>query len=147
MSEQEKIKQSQEDLKNEFVLNSLQQLKKISDFYQESPTEGELDLVALVRADLFSKGVDEGRLKRVFDHNPFVVEAKGRHTHAQQFQLCRWLNQQFEIVQVYDNIPTQLERYQVIFGASIEEWIKIWREGLLIRLRELDLPRTLNNER
>lgn len=138
---------SQEELQQDFVRESMQRMQQSCDFYKEKPKEVELDLVALIRADLFNYCVDEDRLQRVFDTNPLVIEAQGRHTHAQQFQLSRWLNQQFNIAQVFDGIPTQLERYQVIFEARPDEWVKIWREGLIVRFRELDLPRTPTNER
>lgn len=147
MKKNETIKEAQEGLAKDHVEQSLNHLKKAMDFYQAPREEDELDLVKEVRDRLFSLGVSEERLQKTYDQNPLVQEANGRHAHAQQFQMTRYLNEQFLIAQVNDGVDTALDRYQLMFEVKPTEWLQIFDQGLSKNFLEMDLPRTIDNER
>jgi len=127
---------SPEELHEAAVMGSVQLLKAGQAFYNEKADPGELDLVATVREYMKEYGVDEDTLVQKFDNNTFVVESANRHTLAQQFNLTRWADEQFTIIQAQDGIDTRTMRFQAIYEVKPEAWLKIFKEGLLPNLVE-----------
>lgn len=127
---------SPEELHEAAIMGSVQLLKAGQEFYNEKAAPGELDLVSTVRQYMKDYGIDEGTLAEKFDNNTFVVEATNRHTLAQQFNLTRWVDEQFTIIQAQDGIDTRTMRFQAIYEVKPEEWLKIFKGGLLPNLAE-----------
>ncbi len=113
-----------------------------ADFYNEKRDENELDLVRVVRDRLFEKGMSDEQLADCYDNNRFVQEANGRHTHAQQWNLTRWIDEQFTLVQAQDGIDTRIYRFQSVYELGTDEWLKVFDNGIAPNLLEFGLRNT-----
>lgn len=108
-------------------------------FYNEKADPNELDLVKVVREKLFSGGVDEDTLNACFDKSNFIQEATGKHTHAQQWNMTRWIDEQFTLVQAQDGVDTRLFRFQSVYELHPDEWLKVFDRGIAPNLLEFGL--------
>lgn len=127
------------DRNEQAVMSSLGLLKAGQMFYDEKADPGEMDLVKEVRARLFEKGINEEKLAACFDASNFVQEADGRHTHAQQWNLTRWVDEQFTLIQAQDGVDTRLYRYQAIYEVKPDDWLKVFNDGILPNLAEFGI--------
>lgn len=106
-------------------------LRKIQNFYDDPPAENEIDLVDIVREKLLDAGITEESILQSFDSNGFVREATGRHSHAQLWNLSRWLDEQLSLIQVQDGADTRLLRYQIMYEVPPMKWLTVFEKGIL----------------
>ncbi len=142
MSQTEKQEPQQEQaehLATDPVIAGLNLLKAGQSFYEQKAGANELDLVKVVRERLFEHGINEETLTKCFDNSNFVQEAQGRHTHAQQWNLTRWVDEQFTLVQVQDDVDTRLYRYQAMYEVNPDDWLKVFDQGILPNLAEFGI--------
>ena len=121
----------------EVVEKHLDALKKTVDIYSQPRAEGEIDLVKVIRDKLQENGVTSERLEQAYDHSRFIEDAVPRQSHAQQFHLNRYFNDQLMMA----DADTRLERYQLIYEVTPSEWLKIMEKSVIPRFVELDLPK------
>ena len=121
----------------EVVEKHLDTLKKTVDIYSQPRVDGEIDLVKVIRDKLQENGVTAERLEQAYDHSRFIEDALPRQSHAQQFHLNRYFNDQLMMA----DADTRLERYQLIYEVTPSEWLKIMEKSVIPRFVELDLPR------
>lgn len=127
------------DIALENVEPALHLLQAGQSFYNEAPAANEVNLVNEIRIRFQNFGVSEEVLNRCFDNSCFVQEAQGKHAHAQQWNLTRWINEQFNLIQSHDGIDTRLYRYQAIYEIDTDAWLKIFDHGILQNLLEFGL--------
>ena len=142
MNTEETVAQSDEDnglaaKQIEAVEKHLESLKKTVDIYSQPRAEGEVDLVKVIRDKLQENGVTTERLEKAYDHSRFIEDAIPRQSHAQQFHLNRYFNDQLMMA----DADTRLERYQLIYEVTPFEWLKIMEKSVIPRFVELDLPK------
>ena len=106
------------------------------DYYQSTPSETEMDLVAHVR-DLFVENGAGHLLPTTFDNSRFIIEAQGRPSHAQQYNLNRWISIQLMSV----NESDRLTRYALVYEIRPDHWLTIFRQNILPTMLSLGLPR------
>lgn len=126
-------------LEEQAALNGIGLLQAGQMFYNEGADPDEVDLVQAVRQRLFEKGINEDQLAACFDSSNFVQEAGGRHTHAQQWNLTRWVDEQFTLIQAQDGVDTRLFRYQAIYEVQPDVWLKVFDDGILPNLAEFGI--------
>lgn len=126
-------------LEEQAVLSGLGLMKAGQIFYDEKADPDEVNLVKVVRDRLFEKGINEEKLAACFDSSNFVQEAEGRHTHAQQWNLTRWVDEQFTLIQAQDGVDTRLFRYQAIYEVQPDVWLKVFNDGILPNLAEFGI--------
>ena len=124
------------------LANVVSLLQAGQQFYNEQRDENELDLVKVVRDRLFEKGMSDEQLANCYDNSRFVQEANGRHTHAQQWNLTRWVDEQFTLVQAQDGVDTRIYRFQSVYELGTDEWLKVFDNGIAPNLLEFGLRTT-----
>lgn len=130
---------TQREIAIEAAEPALDLLQAAQSFYHEPAAATELNLVNELRARFQNVGVSEDVLVRCFDNSCFVREAMGKHAHAQQWNLTRWINEQFNLIQSRDGVDTRLYRYQAIYEIDTNDWLKIFDHGILQNLLEFGL--------
>jgi hypothetical protein len=120
---------------------TLERMTNSAKFYSQKRADGELDLVQATRKMLAEAGADEEKLIAHYDTDRFVKEAADKHAHAQQFQLNRFFNGQFCIIDAEDGGDTRLLRYQLIYEVKPSEWLTIMKKSVIPGFVELGLPR------
>jgi len=117
-------------------IQALEQLMyKPMEFYNGKKLENEIDLVEQVRSRMVSAGLLE-KLPECFDQNRFILEAKDRQAHAQQYLLNRYLS-----LQLMSSVePAALERYALIYEISSDKWLAIFDQKILPAIVNYDLP-------
>ena len=119
-----------------------EQLEKVNKFmtasmsrYDAPRAENELNLVDLVRQRLVNSGLGD-RLSAAYDNNRFIIEAQGKTSIAQQYNLNRYLAIQFMAAQ-QDSL---MQRYTLIYEVLPAQWLAIFDRTILPALMEFDLP-------
>lgn len=139
MSKNKEVNLSPEEAQEAAVMGSLGLLKAGQDFYNEKADPDEIDLVQVVRSRLHDQGINDEVLAKSFDQSNFIQEADGKHTHAQQWNLTRWIDEQFTLIQAQDGLDTRLYRYQAMYEVKPEEWLKVFDGGILPNLVEFGI--------
>lgn len=122
--------------KKQKALKSLGELlNNTADHYNQPRIEGEIDLVEIVRERMVEKGLGS-LLPAAFDSNRFIIEAQGKTSSAQQYNLNRWLTLQL-MASTHD---TALQRYALIYEINAVEWLKVFDNVILPALVDFDLP-------
>lgn len=103
--------------------------------YNAGRVENEIDLIQEVRERLLAHGLHE-RVRTAYDTNRFILEAEGKPSHAQQYNLNRFLSLQFMAAQD----AAQIQRYSLIYEVNAKEWLTIFDATILPALVEFDLP-------
>ena len=138
--ETQEVQQEEPMTPEEMAASSVIGLMQASqNFYNEKADPDELDLVKVVREKLFNGGVSDDVLETCFDKSNFVQEAMGKHTHAQQWNITRWIDEQFTLVQAQDGIDTRLYRFQSVYEVKTDDWLKVFDHGIAPNLLEFGL--------
>jgi len=122
-------------LRHEAAFEELnKKLTQPAEHYASPRIEGEIDLVQEVRQRL----IDSGLLGKIqaYDFNRYIQEAQGKTSHAQQYNLNRWLNLQLMAVPQ----DTSVQRYALIYEINAAEWLSIFDRVILPALIDFDLP-------
>ena len=105
------------------------------EFYNSQKLEGELDLVKVVRQRLSDHGLKD-KLHEGFDTNRFVVEAKGKPAHAQQYLMNRYFSTQLMAA----DQDTVLQRYSLMYEVQPDEWLQVFEKTVLPAFVDYNLP-------
>ena len=105
------------------------------EFYNSQRRPDEMDLISEVRGLMAEAGLSE-RLPYAFDSNRFIVEAKNRPAHAQQYNLNRYLTLQFMAAEG----PVTIPRYALIYEIAPHDWLTIFKDTVLPALVDSNLP-------
>jgi hypothetical protein len=111
---------------------------KPMEHYQRPREQNEIDLVEHVRESMIAAGLKD-KVETAFDTSRFIVEARTRTAHAQQYLLNRYFTLQFMLVPQ----DTSTERYALIYEVSPDEWLKIYHGVILPAILNLDLPKVV----
>lgn len=110
-------------------------MQKPMDFYESKKPENELDLVAVVREKMIMAGLKD-KVVECYDNNRFIIEAKDRPCHAQQYHLNRFFSTQFMAAKE----QAAVERYSLIYEINSKEWLEIFDNLILPAVVNYDLP-------
>lgn len=105
------------------------------EFYNSQKLEGELDLVEVVRQRLSDHGLKD-KLYEGFDTNRFVVEAKNKPAHAQQYLMNRYFSTQLMAA----DQDTVLQRYALMYEVQPDEWLQVFEKTVLPAFVDYNLP-------
>lgn len=119
---------------------ALDLLKQGMDYYHRPRVENEINLVEKVRSLFLENGKTEEEIQAAFDNSRFVKEAMERHSHAQQFNLNRYLCDQLSIAET-EGQDTRLLRYQLLYEINPSEWLSIFEKSVLPNMLEIGLPK------
>ena len=103
--------------------------------YNSARVENEIDLVQEVRDRLLARGMHE-KVRTAYDTSRFIQEAEGKPSHAQQYNLNRFLSLQFMAA----TDAAQIQRYSLIYEINAKEWLEIFDATILPAMAEFDLP-------
>lgn len=104
-------------------------------FYHTARSDTEMDLVSHVRSKLVEKGLLD-KLPECFDQNRFIVEAKDKVAHVQQYLLNRYFNTQLMATEE----DTSLERYSLIYEIRPDQWLEVFDKTILPTVVNCNLP-------
>lgn len=104
-------------------------------FYNGKPGEAEMDLVGSVRQLLVDAGCG-AVIEEAFDNSRFIIEAKGKVAHAQQFNLIRWAG--LQLMSAEHSSP--VTRYAMPYELNPEDWYKVFSQHVLPQMLSLGLP-------
>ena len=110
-------------------------MEKPMAFYQGKRQDDEMDLIHVVRQKMVDAGLSD-KLVDCFDSNRFIVEAKERPAHAQQYNLNRYFCTQFMAA----DEQAAIERYSLIYEINPDQWLKIFDKTILPAVVNYDLP-------
>lgn len=113
-------------------------MEKPMNHYTTPRREDELDLIQVVRERMLRAGLGD-RLIQAFDQNRFILDARDKTTHVQQFLLNRYLVMQFMLAEG----DTTTQRYALIYEVTTDEWLAIFDSVILPAMMTFDLPRPL----
>ena len=102
--------------------------------YNTARQPDEIDIVKEVRAEFVSYGLS-GVLPEAFDNNRFIVEAADKTSHAQVYNLNRWMNLQLSASEE----DTSVERYSLIYDIKPSDWLTIAKQRIIPRMVTLGL--------
>lgn len=111
------------------------------DYYNSERLPDEMDLVQRVR-DLFIQNGAGHLLNNGFESSRFIIEAKDKSSHAQQFNLNRWLSLQLMAKTGSDPVM----RYSLIYEIRPDQWLGIFETRILPNFLALDLPVMLDED-
>jgi hypothetical protein len=103
-------------------------------FYNSPRQANEMDLVGLVRDRLIQSGL----LEKIdhYDSSRFIIEAKDKPSHAQQYLLNRYLSTQLMAAPE----DTSIERYALIYEIQPDQWLEIFDKTILPTVVNCNLP-------
>lgn len=104
-------------------------------FYNSQRDPQDIDLLREVRQMMTEAGLGD-RLPEAFDKNRFIIEAQNRASHAQQYNLNRYLTLQFMACPQAGTT----QRYSLIYEIAPNEWLRIFRDSILPAMVDYDLP-------
>lgn len=110
-------------------------MEKPMNFYQGKRQDDEMDLIHVVRQKMVDAGLSD-KLVDCFDSNRFIIEAKERPAHAQQYNLNRYFCTQFMAADEQAGI----ERYSLIYEITPDQWLTIFDKTILPAVVNYDLP-------
>lgn len=103
--------------------------------YNKPRIKNEIDLVAHVRDRLISIGLGD-RLEECFENNRFILDAKERTCHAQQYNLTRYFSLQLMAAEV----DTSVERYALMYECRADQWLDVFDRVILPTIANCNLP-------
>lgn len=104
-------------------------------YYTSDRLPDEIDLIERVR-ELFVRSGNGHRLPEGFDSSRFIIEAKDRPSHAQQYCLNRWISLQLMACEGSDVVTL----YSLIYEIRPDQWLTIFEQYILPKMLELNLP-------
>ncbi len=130
----------------EAVMQQLDAMKKVRDFYYEPRNPDELDLITEIRQAMLEAGVSKEALEHVYDKHPLLVESVNKHAAVQQHNLSRFFNEQLMCHQGLETISgnkidTRLDRYQLLNEVTPSEYLKIVSVSVIPKMAALNLPK------
>lgn len=125
-------KQTKEDKAIEKIVTLME---KPMGFYNADRKEDEIDLVAIVRQKMVEAGLVD-KVRECYDTDRFIIEAKDRPAHAQQYNLNRFFCTQFMAAKE----DASIERYALIYEIQPDQWLEIFDKTILPAVVNYDLP-------
>ena len=125
-------KQTKEDKDIEKIVTLME---KPMDFYNSERKDDEIDLIDVVRQRMIEAGLVD-KVRECYDTDRFIIEAKDRPAHAQQYNLNRFFCTQFMAAKE----DASIERYALIYEIQPNQWLEIFDKTILPAVVNYDLP-------
>lgn len=129
------------DKQKEAVEKLYELMNKPIEYYNSERMATEMDLVDKVR-ELFIKNGVGHLLKEAYEESRFIIEARSRPSHAQQYLLNRWISLQ---LMAKDNADPLL-LYSLVYEIRPDQWLRIFEQYILPNMLSLDLPMPLKED-
>lgn len=132
------VMEMHEEKQFQAATNIINGLEGAMRYYDEPRSGNEVDIVSVARQALIKSGVAADVLEKTYDKNPHILEAAGRHAHAQQFQVNQWAVKQCFALEEKGK-DTRMLRYSVMNEARVEDWITVFEKHIAPNLAALGL--------